>query len=719
MRYTRTCTLMLIFTMLISMTGCSKFRSSEKDVFQTEDKIKLVSRVDGEDITYYANGTWNKSFWYGINLGATTPGHAPGELSPSYEDYARWFKDIADLGVQVIRIYTVLPPDFYKALVDHNQSAGKKLWFIQGIWPPEEDLIKDKNAYLPSISQSFDEEISLAVRAVYGQGKIAPKRGKASGDYKVNAGPYLQAWMVGAEWNPDMVSETNNKNPDNKQFKGEYFRTTAQSSPFEAWLARSLERLAQEEMKMNWQHPISFVNWVTTDPIAHPDEPLPDEDRVGVDPIHVSPTDDWKAGYFAAYHVYPYYPDSLRYQKDYQDFINANGQKDPYEAYLLQLRKHHTGIPLVVAEFGVPSSRGMAHRGPLERNQGMHTESEQGQMAVSMFQAMKRAGLAGGILFSWQDEWFKFTWNTINLEIPADRRPMWLNRLTNEENFGLLAVEPGIETKIFLDGKRDDWDKISNLTKSKMDDGSLLTVTSDEAYLYLAIDRPVEWNWQEDKLVIGFDTQPGGNHTIGNLGISLNQGAEFLLSLDDPKNASLQVASAYDQHSYFYGFRNGWIAWNPTWEAEDNGIFLPWKLCLSFPLLLPISQQKIPFEEVEIGQLKEGTSNPAAPDYNSLADFYAGKNLLEFRIPWMMLGFTDPSSHQVWAYPYRYKMPQFASATSPGVGIYLATTNKKDSSIVSLQPAITYNWKNWNEPNSHERKKQSYYLLKSFISEAH
>lgn len=718
MRFSRIWTIFLIFAMLISMVGCSKSRNSEKDVFQTEDKIKLVSRVDGEDIVFYAEGTWHKNFWYGINLGATTPGHFPGELSPTYDDYRRWFGDMEELGVQVIRIYTILPPHFYQALVDHNQGAKQKLWFIQGIWPPEEELIKEKNAYLPSISQSFDDEISLAVRAVYGQGKIAPKAGKASGDYKVNAAPYLQAWMVGAEWDPDMVNETNKKNPDSKQYNGKYFRTTALSSPFEAWLARALEQLAQDEMKLGWQHPISFVNWVTTDPLAHPDEPLPQEDLVGVDPIHVAPTDAWEAGYFAAYHVYPYYPDSLRYQTEYQYFINANGEKDPYEAYLSQLRKHHTGIPLVIAEFGVPSSRGMAHRGPLERNQGLHTESEQGQQAVSMFQAMKRAGATGGILFEWQDEWFKFTWNTWDLELPASRRPMWLNRLTNEENFGLLAVEPGIETKIILDGKRDDWDKISNLTKSKMDDGSLLMATSDEGYLYLAIDKPGEWNWQEDKLIIGLDTQPGGNHSDSKLGVNFNQGIEFLLNFSDNLQASLQVASAYDQHSYLYGFQKKMIPWDSAWEQEDNGIFLPWKLCLSRALFLPASKQNIPFEEVEIGQLKGGNTNPASPDYNSLADFYVGKNLLEIRIPWMMLGYTDPSSHQAWVYPYRYKMPQFASTTSLGVDIYLANASKKDPTLVRVQSPLAYKWSNWNEPNYHERKKQSYYLLKSFIEKA-
>ncbi|MDD4801643.1 MAG: family 2 glycosyl transferase [Syntrophomonas sp.] len=716
MSFKRTLTIMMVFLMLIAVSGCFKTDSSPKDVFQTEDKVKMVSKAEGEDILVYTNLAWKKSFWHGINLGATTPGHSPGELSPSYDDYRRWFNDIAALDVQVIRIYTILPPHFYQALVDHNQNADSKLWFIQGIWPPDEELIKKQNAYLTSITKSFKKEISLAVLAVYGQGKISPQAGKASGDYKANAAPYLLAWMAGAEWDPYAVNETNNKNPDMKQFNGKYFRTYTMASPFEVWLAEALDYLACEEMKLKWQHPISFVNWVTTDPLPHPDEPLIQEDFASVDPIHIAPTDDWKAGYFAAYHVYPYYPDSLRYQKDYQNYIGLNGEKDPYEAYLVQLRQHHAGIPFIIAEFGVPSSRGMAHRGPMNRNQGLHTEAEQGQQTISMFEAMKRAGVNGGILFEWHDEWFKFTWNTWDLEIPSDRRAMWYNRLTNEENFGILAVEPGRETVVILDGKKEDWDKNRYLNTVTLDDGSQLMATSDEGYLYIAIKRSKEWNLQQEKLIIGFDTVPGGNRNASQHNITFPQGVEFLLTFFDNQSANLQVASSYDQHTYLYGLQKKMIPFDPVWEIEDNGIFLPWKLCLSRELILPASQEVIPFEELEIGQLKAGTTDTDSPEYNSLADFYAGQNLMEIRIPWMMLGYTDPSSHQAWPYFYRYKIPRFFSTTSPGVHIYTVISDPADSDLLRVQSPLAYKWNSWNEPNYHERKKQSYYLLQSYFN---
>lgn len=703
MRFKQILSLLIICSILIIPSGCS----FKKDIDRT-GRVNMVSRVKGEHIQYYSHGTWNNHFWCGVNLGATNPGHFPGELNPTYDDYRRWFEQMTDLGIDLVRIYTILPPDFYRALVDHNQSAKNKLWLVQGIWSPEDELISRQNAYLSSINQEFNNEIDNAVRAVYGRGEIPPSPGKAGGDYSSSAAPYLLAWIVGSEWDPQMAENTNRLNSEHKIYNGQYFRTKSKASPFEVWLVQKLERLAADENVLGWQHPISFVNWVTTDPLSHPDEPIAQEDLVSVDPMHVAATQAWQAGYFAAYHVYPYYPDSLRYQPDYQ---NA---EDPYQAYISQLRKHHTEMPLVIAEFGVPSSRGMAHRGPLSRNQGMHTEQEQGKMDVAMLKAIKNTGCTGGFLFEWHDEWFKCTWNTLGLEIPAERRPMWLNRLTNEENFGLLAVEPGENTVIFLDGRSNDWDEIDGLQKSRLADGTEIMAVSDEAYLYLACKKPDGWNWQNDQLYIGFDNQPGGNTYKNGLSLNFNQGLEFLLSINNPDDAVLQVTSSYDQYTYIYGSQKKSFPCNSVWEKENNGVFLPWKLCLSYRLYLPASKRTISYEDLDIGKLVYGKSNPSSPDYNSLADFYAGKNLLEIRIPWMMLGFTDPGTHQVWAYPYRTNLPNITTATSPGINIETIIAGKSNKTS-TIELSLAYRWNNWDMPSYHERKKQSYYLLQSFI----
>ena len=190
--------------------------------------------------------------------------------------------------------------------------------------------------------------------------------------------------------------------------------------------------------------------------------------------------------------------------------------------------------------------------------------------------------------------------------------------------------------------------------------------------------------------MIGFDTLPGGNQIVNNQLPKLRSGIEFLLTLTNDKSGDLKVTSAYDQYSYLYGFQKKLIPWDPAWEQENNGIFLPWKLCLSYPLFLPASKQNIPFEDLDIGQLKAGNTDPGSPDYNSLADFYAGKNLLEIRIPWMMLGYTDPSTHQAWSYPYHYKIPRITNSKSTGVDIYMIVNNKNNPSQSSILSPLSY-----------------------------
>jgi len=46
------------------------------------------------------------------------------------------------------------------------------------------------------------------------------------------------------------------------------------------------------------------------------------------------------------------------------------------------LAAHHrtAGLPTIISEFGVPSSTGTAHLGPLGRGQGAHSEAEAMQM---------------------------------------------------------------------------------------------------------------------------------------------------------------------------------------------------------------------------------------------------------------------------------------------------------------------------------------------------
>jgi hypothetical protein len=652
-------------------------------------------------------------------LGATTPGHFPGELSPAKQDYSRWFQQIKDMHAKVIRVYTILPAYFYQALLEFNLTQAEPLWLIQGIWSPEEALIgSDGNghdAFDPAIVAQFRSEIADAVRVVHGDIVRPPNPGHGSGIYNADVSRYLLGWLVGTEWYQYAVTVTNASHPGSLLFTGTYFRATSAASPFESWLAMMLEQVAVEEMRYGWQHPVAFVNWLTTDPLAHPSEPNSQEDLVSVDATHVMPTAAWRAGYYAAYHVYPYFPDFMRWDPKYLAYRDINGNINPYAGYLHELRAYHAGIPMIIAEFGVPSSRGIAHHGPLGLDQGLHTEAEQAKMDADLLAAIYNEDYDGGIVFEWEDEWFKTTWNTIDLELPPDRKAFWLNRLTNERFFGMIAVEPSQPgSGIILDGNTSDWDNRPNRVNAAypaMD----LSVTHDEAYLHLLLKkRSGAWDFSHDVLNVGFQTLPGGSTVADQApGIIFSQPIQFLLQIKGAADSHLYVQSAYDQHTYRWGVLHTYVPLDVRYQNSSLGIFLPWKLMLVRAITLPLTGQRIPTDEVEIGVLRMGITDPNSPDYDSLADWYAKDDILEVRIPWMMLGFMDPSSLQVWTWPYT----SGGLNATPTNGVWVEPHLSIDGTQVpSAVNPVLYSWSRWDLPTYHERPKATYFIMRQALN---
>lgn len=696
---------------------------------QTTDGLKIKFRTQGDKIEIYQNQKWQPFFAKGVNVGASLPGHYPGELPITKEDYLRWFAMIDDMGANVIRVYTIHAPVFYEALVEYNRKKkDDPLYFLQGIWSPEEKLSEKKDAYLQDIRQEFHQEIANAVGAVYGKITIPEKPGKASGTYRANAGPYLLGWHTGTEWDPVMVQKTNKLHQAQGPFRGTHFQGTKEATAFEKWLAEMVDDVAEQESQYGWQHPMTFTNWVTTDPLAHPGEPIYHEDLVSVDPTHIKAT-NWEAGYFASYHVYPYYPDFFRYDKTLQNVKNKAGEIDTYKAYLQKLKAYHKNMPIMVTEFGVPASLGTAHLGNLGRDQGGHTEKEQGEIDAQLLREIYDEGYSGALLFVWQDEWFKKTWNTMKFELPEDRRAFWINTLTNESLFGVLGMYPSKDGVLAIDGDASDWDKLKPEEKKRLDMQAPgykeVWMTHDEGYAYIMAKLDHAFNPEKEKLYLGVDTIPGGNRHAAELGgQTLDEGLETLIQLGKDNESRISIASNYDFHTRLYGKRYNMMKVPPQELADNSGIFKPWNLAVGLEMEPPDSKQYHPMEEVNVGQLIRGTTDVNDPAYNSLASWQVKGNTVELRIPWMLLGFTDPSSLQVMSYQDKGK--QFVTETTIGIRLLPWIAQRQGQSVAGLGQSKTvyslsklprYAWPTWEKVGYIERKKQSYSILQKAYSE--
>ncbi|MFQ3544065.1 hypothetical protein Q7A53_08255 [Halobacillus rhizosphaerae] len=664
-------------------------------------------RTNGEQLEVYQNKSWSPLFVKGVNLGATLPGHFPGELPITKEEYLDWFQMMKDMGVNTVRIYTIHEPVFYEALVEFNKDHKEDpLYFMQGVWSPVKLLNETQNAWSEKVTNAFKKELDHAIGAVYGDITLPDQPGKASGEYSYDASPYLLAWHIGTEWDPKVVAHTNEKKKGRPVFKGDKAAAVEEASPFESWLAELLNYTAKTEEKKGWQHPLTFTNWITTDPLKHPAEPLPTEDSVSVDATHIK-VRNWKAGYFASFHAYPYYPDFLN-QSDHQQ---QDSNMDSYEKYLKNLKQYHKGMPIMITEFGVPSSLGNAHHGPKGRDQGGHSEEEQGKMDAAMLKEIHAEDYAGAVLFSWQDEWFKKTWNTVPL-VKKQSRPNWFNYLSPEMSFGLIAMDPEKNDHLQIDGSQKDWQEIDDKQKLFPQSNRFqnMWVTHDEGYVYVTAKLKQKFDPAKETLYFGVNTIHGGIKSPQALGNKkLDEGLETLIELG--QNSEVRIASNYDFDQRLYEEATSTC-------GNTKPCFEPWRLAVSRKMEPPQANASLPFEDVKVGQLNRADAG-AEKDQ---ALWQVKGSVIEMKIPWALLGFADPSTHQVIGYQEKESgKNSLPTTTTKDLTFVPWIVDRSDGAIkgfdphpdtISLSDKSRYQWENWEKVHYHERKKQGYDLMK-------
>ena len=672
--------------------------------------ISFRFKAEGDYFYIYESGDWKQMFMRGVNIGATEPGLFPGDLTISYDTYYRWFGYISEMNCNCIRIYTLMPPQFYQALGDFNKKAKNKLYLYQGIWVNEEDIerLSDTYAENEKILNDFATDAVNLVNVIHGKAKIVETAGEAYGTYNTDVSPWLVGWIIGIEWDPNFVINTNNQHPDKKDYDGEYLYTQT-ASPFEAFLCRVGDALIKHEAETyKFQVPLAFGNWITTDPLTHPNEPHFDEDKATVNTENVK-CRNFGPGMFASYHIYPYYPDSLNYQEDYLEYTDDSGKVNTYEAYLEDLKLAHT-VPIIVAEFGIPTSRGMGHESVMGYNQGMVDETAQGAMLIDMLGSIENTKYAGGIVFTWQDEWFKRTWNNVMFDI-ADRRPYWSNIQTTEQCFGLLAFDPGKESMAaYVDGDVSEW---KNTQPTVTTGQGKLYIKSDERYLYIMLDAG-NYDFEKDTLLIPINTiADQGNLKAAQYNAEFDTAADFLIYINGKDNSHIYVDRYYDAFNYYFleSKKLSDIKAEENAGVKNSGMFDIMRLCYGYNLTVKGTNQVVPDKAYETGKLRYGNGNPKAQEYKSLSDFYFKNGKLEIRIPWQLLNVMDPSGKQQISDFRKTQVisPQAYQSFDFGFAYRTGTESLK----ITLGGSYEYN--GWNTPTWHERLKPAYYELQNYF----
>ncbi len=637
-------------------------------------------------------GIWNGREYVpllikGINLGISVPGTQPGQLAATREDYRRWFSLIREAGYNSIRIYTLHYPRFYEELRDFNLAhPNSPLLLLQGVWLEEQETYRD----LHLLSKHFDQEIQEVVSAIHGDITIELRLGKAFGSFTADVSPWVAGFIIGREIFPEEVALTNAANPGKQSYQGSYLVHDGLADPVEAWMLHRLDSLmVYEKEQYGTLRPTGFSSWPTLDPLSHPTEQRlldSQEDDQKIDLAGVTWPDS-SGGFFIGYHAYPYYPDFIVQDPKYKAASDDEGPNS-YLGYLSDLKAHYKDIPLIIAEFGVPSSWGSAHQTASGMDHGGLTEDQQGEYTIRMFENIYEAGCAGGIQFSLIDEWFKQTWIT-NPYSDRQYRHFWHNITSPEQNFGILSFIPPPEP-FFRAGEYPG----SAVNKIKL--------SSDYTFFRVRIYTDTRAH-EDDTLWVAFDTYesnlgesilPDGT-SIGFSGDTLR--AEFALRIPVGGNqADLFVIPDYD----VYGVRNLTRIDTLLSKKTDLGEWnkVRWKTNYFYD----ITQY--------IGELKITDSEDPYQFLNSVTIF---NDSIEIRMPWTLLNYNAPSVRRAIHYESYFDGNEIVvlqkDTLTDGIAVTVAGPDR-------IYPTNRYSWDFWdyekilNDPPI-ERKKSSYFEI--------
>lgn len=652
---------------------------------------------------FYQNSSKSLDLFYikGVNMGLTEAQTSLDNINVSYNTYITWFEQIKDMNANTVRVFSIMNPNFYKALYDYNHKhKDSPLYLIQGIWF-NEDLMYQLTDALESdeiIISAFKKACKEAVDIIHGNSSDTVYGEFSPAVYDKDVSKYTVGYILGLEYPADFVIETNASHPDKAAYVGKYLETKNGASPFEGFLANVGDYLIDCEMRAyNSQTPVAFLNWQVLDTINHPNEPYKDEnDAVSVNTENIVSKSNYYAGLFAAIDVYPYYPEFMNYEDKYISYVDEKGKKDNYRAYLKDLKKQYS-VPLLIAEYGLSTSRGKAHLGLNGYDQGGLSEEEQATLVSKMTNDIALEGCAGGLVFEWQDEWFKNTWN-INMYYPDDPTKRTQNLSSAEQSYGIMQYDTSVS---YPDGDLAEWENAYKVNDN-------IKVQYDANYMHILLTLPDGFDTSNDTFFVPISTNGVGSKFSKDYKLTFSDNADFLLVFGGKDNTRILCDKAQDVFHYKFGvIRKVFGASQSKAYKQNTGEYNKINTFVSNEIIVPSTNETIEPRYYEGGLLKFGNANPDSADYDSKADFYFSGNTVEIRIAWYLLNVMNPATKACISTPF--KGDEITYSSFDGIKIGSGTSGKieiKDAKFSTVK-----------EIKLDQRLKKVYYSLQDLYSQ--
>jgi hypothetical protein len=270
-----------------------------------------------------------------------------------------------------------------------------------------------------------------------------------------------------------------------------------------------------------------------------------------------------------------------------------------------------------------------------------------------------------------------------------------------------MAFEPGLSARpVLIDGNANEWDSAHRVHEHN---GIRIYAQYSVQGLYLLIRG--QGVGPQNTFYLPIDVTPRSGTSVF-YDLEFDRPADFLLTLSGEHESRLLVNRRY--HATYQLFYEEMTGINPftrvpsRWDSE----FIPITIAVQntviidaamFAHLVDDARELQRLQSWDTGVLTHGIGDPASPDFNSLADFFFGENLVEIRLPWMLLNFFDPSSLLV--HDDYYDRFGVEGIRIREIYIGIATEDGE----VPMSPIPLRGW--GNTVHTHERLKQSYFIM--------
>ncbi len=489
---------------------------------ETRADINLT-RLNNDNLEVQVDGEWKKLSIKGFNLNAEAPGSNRYEYSNDFSYYEQLFSQLDEIGANAVRAYDLYPPEFYRALYEHNKENKDKLIYLyQGIITP--DTVDKSKITDPSVIEQLHNHIEFTVDSVHGNSEATANDANSAENYRHNVSNYLAAYFV--DLNMTDAQLRNTVSNLKYSYNGKYLSASGNSA--EALLADLCDCLLQYNKE-------KYNNLVVT--AAKGSTALlsgtawQENNSVTFNASNISVSDEAKPYFGVAYSAK--YSDAV-YQSS-KVKLGGKNASDSYKLYLKEI-KNNSKLPVFIESFGASTCVNVFET---ETDVYGLSEEKQAQYLLDMYKSINSGGFAGGFIADLNDNWAAVSDADRKYNVPFSSSGLWHDITDLGQTTGVLSVDSvqPEETGLLLEEN-----------KQRMNQ---MQISCNETYLYLNISLDTEVNFETEELYLGFDTyqrNDGEYYYDKNFFGNALSGMEFIIKFESKNSATVYCASSYNRN---------------------------------------------------------------------------------------------------------------------------------------------------------------------------